>query len=232
MCACSPLRAASHVIRRALYRMEGGKATSVGESQHRELSIWQSVTVGMASQEKRSEALNGSLTYPPPPPTGLTPVLDRNISALYERRRKQAEAASWQERTAASIGRFTGSMPFVYLHLLVFGFWITANLGWIPGVSPWDDSFVVLAMIASVEAIFLSTFVLITQNYMAQAAARRADLDLQVSLLAEHEITKLASLVSDIAVKLNVETAQDKDVEEIKQNIAPEGVLDEIERLS
>jgi uncharacterized membrane protein len=212
--------------------MEGGKATSVGESQHRELSIWQSVTVGMASQEKRSEALNGSLTYPPPPPTGLTPVLDRNMSALYERRRKQAEATSWQERTAASIGRFTGSMPFVYLHLLVFGFWITANLGWIPGVSPWDDSFVILAMIASVEAIFLSTFVLITQNYMAQAADRRADLDLQVSLLAEHEITKLASLVSDIAVKLNVETAQDKDVEEIKQNIAPDAVLDEIERLS
>jgi uncharacterized membrane protein len=48
-------------------------------------------------------------------------------------------------------------MRFVYLHLAIFGFWIVANLGWVPRVPPWDPSFVVLAMIASVEAIFLST---------------------------------------------------------------------------
>ena len=131
---------------------------------------------------------------------------------------------------ADAIGRFTGSMPFVYLHLLVFGFWIGANLGWMPGVRPWDESFVVLAMIASVEAIFLSTFVLITQNRMAAAADRRADLDLQVSLLAEHEITKLAALTSEIALKLGVETALDRDMQDIKQDIAPDAVLDEIEK--
>lgn len=131
---------------------------------------------------------------------------------------------------ADAIGRFTGSMPFVYLHLLVFGFWIAANLGWVPGVRPWDESFVVLAMIASVEAIFLSTFVLITQNRMAAAADRRADLDLQVSLLAEHEITKLAALTSEIALKLGVETALDRDMQDIKKDIAPDAVLDEIEK--
>jgi uncharacterized membrane protein len=87
-----------------------------------------------------------------------------------------------------------------------------------------------LAMIASVEAIFLSTFVLITQNRMAAAADKRADLDLQVSLLAEHEITKLAALASEIAVKLGVETAFDRDMQEIKQDIAPDAVLDEIEK--
>jgi uncharacterized membrane protein len=55
-----------------------------------------------------------------------------------------------------------------------------ANLGWVPGVPGWDLSFVVLAMIASVEAIIvLSTFVLISQNRMAAAADKRADLDLQ-----------------------------------------------------
>ena len=51
-------------------------------------------------------------------------------------------------------------MLFVYLHLAIFGFWIVANVGWVPGVPRWDESFVVLAMIASVETIFLSTFVL------------------------------------------------------------------------
>jgi uncharacterized membrane protein len=83
---------------------------------------------------------------------------------------------------------------------------------------------------ASVEAIFLSTFVLITQNRMAAAADRRADLDLQISLLAEHEITKLAALTSEIALKLGVETAVDRDMQEIKQDIAPDAVLDEIEK--
>lgn len=170
-----------------------------------------------------------SPTYPPPPPSGLTPVLDRNIEVLYERRRRETESASWQERIADAIGRFAGSMPFVYLHLALYGFWIIANLGWIPGVSPWDDSFVVLAMVASVEAIFLSTFVLITQNRMAAAADKRADLDLQISLLAEHEITKLTMLVSDIALKLGVGSGLDRDVEEIKQDIAPDAVLDKLD---
>ena len=59
-------------------------------------------------------------------------------------------------------------------------------------------------MIASVEAIFLSTFVLISQNRMAAAADKRADLDLQISLLAEHEVTKLVTLVSGIADRMGV----------------------------
>src|SRR5947209_17076654 len=109
------------------------------------------------------------------------------------------KSVSWEERIAYAIPRFTGSMVFVYIHAAVFGFWITANLHWIPGVPAWDESFVVLAMVASVEAIFLSTFVLITQNRMAAAVAKRADLDLQISLLAEHEITKLTTLVSEMA---------------------------------
>jgi uncharacterized membrane protein len=66
---------------------------------------------------------------------------------------------------------------------------------------------VILAMVASVEAFFLSTFVLITQNRMAAAADKRADLDLQISLLAEHELTKVATLLSDMAKQAGVKTA-------------------------
>jgi len=120
-------------------------------------------------------------------------------------------------------------MPFVYIHLVVYGFWIIANLGWIPGVPKWDESFVILAMEASVEAIFLSTFVLISQNRMAAAADKRADLDLQISLLAEHELTKLTTLVAEIAQKLSVETAVDEELHEIEQDVAPDAVLDVIE---
>jgi uncharacterized membrane protein len=168
-------------------------------------------------------------TYPPPPPDSLSPVLERNIQALQLRRERQEKDATAEERIAEAITRFTGSMRFVYLHLALFGFWGVANLGWVPGVPAWDPSFVVLAMVASVEAIFLSTFVLISQNRMAAAADKRADLDLQISLLAEHEVTKLVTMVSGIAARFGVKTDADADLEEITQDVSPDAVLDELE---
>lgn len=77
--------------------------------------------------------------------------------------------------------------------------------------------------------IFLSTFVLIAQNRMSAAADTRADLDLQISLLTEHEITKLAALIMAVAQRLDVPIAADEELHEVKQDIAPEAVLDEIE---
>jgi uncharacterized membrane protein len=170
-----------------------------------------------------------SPTWPPPGLSGLSSVLERNIQALTERKRREEAGATLQERAAEAITRFTGSMLFVYLHLAFFGFWIVANLGWMPGVPRWDESFVVLAMWASVEAIFLSTFVLISQNRMAASADKRADLDLQISLLAESEITKMATLVVAIAQRLEVHTEVDGAMREVQQNVSPEAVLDGIE---
>jgi uncharacterized membrane protein len=111
----------------------------------------------------------------------------------------------------------------------MFGAWILSNLAVIPGIPQFDPSLVVLAMIASVEAIFLSTFVLISQNRMATLADKRAELDLQISLLAEHEVTKLVAMASAIADRLDVETEVDQELPELKQDVAPEIVLDEIE---
>ena len=91
------------------------------------------------------------------------------------------EGATAEERIAEAITRFTGSMRFVYLHLALFGFWIVANLGWVPA-SPLGSLVCRPGNDGVVEAIFLSTFVLISQNRMAAAADKRADLDLQVSL--------------------------------------------------
>ena len=163
---------------------------------------------------------------------GLSPVLERNIQAIVERRRKNESATSLQHKAADVITAFTGSMTFVYLHVAVFGFWIIANLHWVPGVPAWDESLVILAMAASVEAIFLSTFVLISQNRMAADADKRADLDLQISLLTEHELTKVASLLSQIATKLQIEPEAKQDLHEAARDIAPERVLDEIEAAS
>lgn len=84
-------------------------------------------------------------------------------------------------------------------------------------------------MEASVEAIFLSTFVLISQNRMAARAEQRADLDLQVSLLAEHEVTRLIALVTAMARKMGIDEAADPELAELAQDVAPERVLDQME---
>jgi uncharacterized membrane protein len=158
----------------------------------------------------------------------LAGVVERNIRALLARQQLEDSRKRRSERVADAVTRFTGSMTFVYIHLVLFGAWIAVNLGVTP-LPRFDPSFVILAMEASVEAIFLSTFVLISQNRMQAQADKRADLDLQVSLLAEHEITQLVSLVAQMAQQMGIEQAHDPELRELAQDVAPEKVLDEME---
>ena len=168
-------------------------------------------------------------TVPPPRPRDLGASLTRNIDTLDERRRNEERAATLQERVAKVVTNFTGSMVFVYVHLAIYGLWIAINSGVVAAIPKFDPSFVILATEASVEAIFLSTFVLISQNRSSAAADKRADLDLQINLLAEHELTKLAELVAAIAERLDVSLAKAPEMQEIQKDVAPEAVLDELE---
>lgn len=165
----------------------------------------------------------------PEPQGPATGVVQRNIRALQRMREEYARHAGAQERLAAAITRFAGSMWCVYVHAILFGSWIIINLGWVPGVKRFDPDFVKLAMFASVEAIFLSTFILIGQNRMARLEDRRAELDLQVSLLAEHELTRLIEMVDAVADRLGVQHRR-PEVEELKRDVHPELVSQEIER--
>jgi uncharacterized membrane protein len=119
-------------------------------------------------------------------------------------------------------------MTFVYLHAALVVAWVLINVGATP-LRAFDPSFVILATVASVEAIFISTFILISQNRAQAAADRRADLDLQISLLAEHEVTHLIKLVSQIAEKLRIDDAENPELEELKRTVAPEAVLERLE---
>jgi uncharacterized membrane protein len=154
----------------------------------------------------------------------------RNIEALIIQRKADEKARTRQERVADAITRFTGSLRFIYLHVVIIGLWIVINLGWIPFIPRFDRSFVILAMVASVEAIFLSTFVLITQNRMSAIAERRADLDLQVSLLAEHEVTRVLRLLTRVADKLGLEESHNPELEELSRDVPPEKVLETMEK--
>jgi uncharacterized membrane protein len=158
--------------------------------------------------------------------------LARNIEILMERRARETAEAGPADRIAAVIAGFAGSLWSVAVHSLVFGLWVLINLGVLSLTAPWDPELIILATIASVEAIFLTTFILINQNRLARAEDKRSELTLQISLLAEHEMTKLVKLASAVAAQLNVQSPMRSELEELGKEIAPEAVLDEIERKS
>lgn len=166
-------------------------------------------------------------------PSELTEVVHRNIHALLEVRKKQERARTREQRVADAITRFTGSMLSVYVHAVIFGLWIVVNVGLIPFVPAFDPfPFVMLAVITSVEAIFLGTFVLMTQNRMAETAVQRAELDLQISLLSEHEVTTVLRLLDAVRRRLGVSLPTDMhlDVEDAKRDVMPEKLAEEIEK--
>ena len=166
------------------------------------------------------------------PETSGTPsldeILERNIQTLMERRRLEQAATTKHQGVAMAIGRFIGSFGFIYAHLLLFGGWILANTVGLPGIPMFDPELVLVATFAAIEAIFLTTLVLINQNRMSAVAERRAELDLQISLLTEHEVTRMLHLVSAMAERLKVHSAVDEEIEELKHDVEAADVLDKI----
>ncbi|MBJ6802779.1 DUF1003 domain-containing protein [Geomonas propionica] len=161
----------------------------------------------------------------------MASVVSRNIAALLERRQVEERSKGAQERMADAITAFTGSMTFVYIHLILFGGWILVNVGWLDLLPRFDPTLVILAMVASVEAIFLSTFVLISQNRMQASADRRAELNLHIDLLAEHEVTRMITLLTAIGAKLGVEESKNPELEELTKDVQPEKVLDTMDQV-
>lgn len=134
-------------------------------------------------------------------------------------------------RVADAITAFSGRMLFVYVHIAWFGAWIVLNSG-LMGLRPFDPfPYELLTMIVSLEAIFLSTFVLISQNRSNQNSDHRADLNVQVSLLAEHEITRVLQMLDAIQAKLGVEGDSESDLADLETDTRPEDVLAEIDRV-
>ncbi|HEY0754288.1 MAG TPA: DUF1003 domain-containing protein [Ktedonobacteraceae bacterium] len=119
---------------------------------------------------------------------------------------KKAEYAemSTSDKIADKITTFSGSMLYVGLHVIWFGGWIIFNLGWF-GLRPFDPfPFSLLTMIVSLEAIFLSSFVLISQNKQAHQADKRAEIDLKVNMVDEKETTKILLMVAEIQEHLGI----------------------------
>jgi len=161
----------------------------------------------------------------------LSKVLERNIHTLAYLRLQASRARGLQERLADTITTFSGRMVFVYVHIIWFGLWILLNTGRL-GIPPFDPfPYGLLTMIVSLEAIFLSTFVLISQNRLSEEAEGRANLSLQIGMLTEHETTRILQMLDAIQDKLGIENHEDSELADLEMETKPEDVLAEIERL-
>jgi uncharacterized membrane protein len=160
------------------------------------------------------------LTHP-----GLAAIIEHNIGAISKKRHKADATRNWHQQLADKMTQFAGSMTFVYLHVFWFATWVAVNVALVN----FDPAFGTLTMIVSLEAIFLSTFILVSQNHQGALANRQAQLDLQITLLAEHEITRILKIVADLAKQQGL-VEDDADVEELLSDIEPTEVLDRIEK--
>jgi uncharacterized membrane protein len=161
----------------------------------------------------------------------LSKVIERNIRTIIHLRTKAASERSLQSRIADAITFFSGRMIFAYVHIIWFGIWILLNTGRF-GVQPFDPfPYGLLTMVVSLEAIFLSTFVLISQNRMGEETERRADLDLHIGLLTEHELTRVLQMLDVIQDKLGIVDHENSELADLEMETKPEDVLAEIERL-
>ena len=161
----------------------------------------------------------------------LSKVIERNIRTIIHLRTKAAHERGLQDRIADSITSISGRMIFAYVHIVWFGIWILLNTGYVgmPAFDPFPYG--LLTMIVSLEAIFLSTFVLISQNRLGRETERRADLDLHIGLLTEHELTRVLQMLDAIQDKLGIRDHANSDLADLEMETKPEDVLAEIERL-
>ncbi len=152
--------------------------------------------------------------------------IESNISKIVEIENAQKLQMSTGEKVSEAIARFCGSMIFVYVHIVWFGGWIVVNSG-LNGMQFDPFPYTFLTLVVSLEAIFLSTFILISQNHETQLTERRNHLDLQVNMLAEQENTKMLQLLQRIADKLEVKY-KDPQLAALVEEMEPAELLEQI----
>jgi uncharacterized membrane protein len=142
-----------------------------------------------------------------------------NIDTIAAFERNFLRQRTVPECMADAIGEFAGSFIFVIFHLLWFSGWTVVNLSLIPDILPFDEfPFAILQVLVSLEAIFLSTFVLMRQNRLNSLADQRAHLDLQINLLAEKESPKMLQMLQGICDRLGLEKAAlDRETQQLSE---------------
>jgi uncharacterized membrane protein len=135
-----------------------------------------------------------------------------NIDAIAKLEAEALQGRTAIERASDSIVKLTGSMAFLLLQVLLLVLWIAVNLRLmhIPGVKAFDPfPFGILALVVAGESVLLTTFVLISQNRMARQGERRSHLGLQVSMLAEQELTTALQMLHKLCEHAGMDVKAD-----------------------
>lgn len=161
-------------------------------------------------------------------PTSGEELTAQNVKTIRELEEAAHAQRSSADHVADFITRFCGSMSFVWVHVLWFALWIGASV--LSGSKAFDPfPFNLLTLSVSLEAIFLSTFILISENRQSRVDERRNNLDLQINLLAEQESTKTLQLLKEIAEKLGINPDKDPNIAILEQATRPEKLLAQID---
>jgi uncharacterized membrane protein len=154
-------------------------------------------------------------------------LTQRNIEAVRELEEAAKEERKASDRVAEAIANFCGSMTFVWVHVVWFGIWILINvIPRLPHIDPFPFTF--LTLVVSLEAIFLSTFILISQNHDTKISERRNHLDLQINLLSEQENTQMLMMLRAIAEKVGANLSRDDQVRAMSEETKPQQLVKQI----
>jgi uncharacterized membrane protein len=161
-------------------------------------------------------------------------ALEENVQAIKTWERAILRGRSKAERLSDWIASTAASGPVLVIHLVWFALWVSANVGVLPGIEPFDPfPFPFLTMTVSLEAIFLALFVLASQNRLSRQSDKRSHLDLQIDLLAEREMTAVLRLLQDIAIHLKVKTSVTGDqIRDLAKKTDLDSLTDRMEEFS
>ena len=158
----------------------------------------------------------------------LSSLTKRNVEIIAELEKSADAERSLTDRLADGISAFVGSMQFVYIHIVWFAVWIAASsLPFIPAawrIDPFPFTF--LTFVVSLEAIFLSTFILISQNHEEHIARRRNHLDLQINLLSEQENSQMLKMLD--AIHRHLQIGCDPAAQTLQEATRPEAMVAQI----
>lgn len=154
-------------------------------------------------------------------------IIRRNVERIRGWERWSKRHRTFADRVAEAVARFCGRMTFVWVHAVLFAVWIAWNTLASARFDPYPFTFLTLCV--SLEAIFLSSFILIAQNYEMRLTERRTQLDLQINLLAEQENTKMLVLLQAMARKMGALEQDDPEIAALTEAVRPETISQEIE---
>jgi uncharacterized membrane protein len=160
-----------------------------------------------------------------------SPHSESHINAMVKQEEEALARRSSSERLADGVGLFAGSLLFVLFQLVLLAAWLLANGGAIRGLRPFDPyPFSLLGMIVAMEAVILSSFILMRQNRMMRRGEIRDHLNLQVDLLAEKEITKVLQMARAICEHMGLhEIMRDKEISDLSQTTSIESLSQKLE---